>query len=115
MKPGRMRLISISIVPAALVLSGCGRDKGLNDNEIINNGSAMVSQYGTVRINLHYFQGEIAFGQTAIAWFGKVNRSDNYADIRCGWPFTAPTATTTAAGTSWAPGPGTGTPKAGPG
>jgi hypothetical protein len=37
------------------------------------------------RINAPYFTGEIPFGQTAVAWFGKVSPSQNYADIRVGY------------------------------
>jgi hypothetical protein len=37
------------------------------------------------RINAPRFSGEIPFGQTAIAWFGRVSPSQNYADIRVGY------------------------------
>jgi hypothetical protein len=37
------------------------------------------------RINAPYFSGSIPFEQTAIAWFGKVSPSQNYADIRVGY------------------------------
>ena len=37
------------------------------------------------RINAPRFAGEIPFGQTAIAWFGRVSPSQNYADIRVGY------------------------------
>ena len=37
------------------------------------------------RINAPGFSGEIPFAQTAIAWFGEVSASRNYADIRVGY------------------------------
>ncbi|MCX8025410.1 MAG: hypothetical protein N3A60_09425, partial [Thermanaerothrix sp.] len=37
------------------------------------------------RINAPRFNGKILFEQTAIAWFGKVSPSQNYADIRVGY------------------------------
>jgi hypothetical protein len=37
------------------------------------------------RVNVPYFNGEVNFGETAIFWFGKVNPSDNYADVRVGY------------------------------
>lgn len=37
------------------------------------------------RINAPRFDGPVPFAQTAIAWFGKVSPSQNYADIRVGY------------------------------
>ncbi|MCS7259322.1 MAG: DNRLRE domain-containing protein [Anaerolineae bacterium] len=37
------------------------------------------------RINAPGFSGEIPFEQTAIAWFGRVSPTQNYADIRVGY------------------------------
>ncbi|MCS7222887.1 MAG: hypothetical protein N0A15_16580, partial [Anaerolineae bacterium] len=36
------------------------------------------------RINAPRFSGSIPFEQTAIAWFGRVSPTQNYADIRVG-------------------------------
>ena len=36
------------------------------------------------KINAPYFDGDIVFQETAIFWFGKVNQSENYTDVRIG-------------------------------
>jgi hypothetical protein len=40
---------------------------------------------GAPRINVPYFDGEVAFSETAIFWFGKVNLTENYVDVRVGY------------------------------
>ena len=40
---------------------------------------------GALRINVPYFENEIAFAETAILWFGKVNLTENYVDVRLGY------------------------------
>jgi hypothetical protein len=40
---------------------------------------------GALRINIPYFDNEVAFSETAILWFGKVNLTDNYVDVRLGY------------------------------
>ena len=37
------------------------------------------------RVNAPYFNGEIRFDEMAIFWFGQVNRTDNYVDVRVGY------------------------------
>jgi hypothetical protein len=37
------------------------------------------------RINAPFFAGDILFSETGIFWFGLVNPSDNYADVRVGY------------------------------
>jgi hypothetical protein len=39
----------------------------------------------TLRINAPYFSGVINYDEMAIAWFGKVTSTQNYADIRVGY------------------------------
>jgi hypothetical protein len=40
---------------------------------------------GGPRINAPYFSGKISYSQMAIAWFGKVDSTHNYADVRTGY------------------------------
>jgi len=42
----------------------------------------IVNQRRIPRVNAPFFNGEIAFEQTAIFWFGQVTTTDNYADVR---------------------------------
>ena len=37
------------------------------------------------RVNAPYFSGPVRFSETAIFWFGRVNSSENYADVRVGY------------------------------
>ena len=37
------------------------------------------------RVNAPYFDGEVRFTETAIFWFGQVNPTANYADVRVGY------------------------------
>lgn len=64
-------------VALAAMLSGCER------------GSAPLPlptpEHAFPRINAPRFVGPIPFEQTAIAWFGQVTPSQNYADIRVGY------------------------------
>jgi hypothetical protein len=50
---------------------------------VLTKGSSVSAQ--GARINAPYFDGDIPWAQTAIAWFGKVTPTDNYADIRVGY------------------------------
>ena len=43
------------------------------------------SQIPVPTVNVPYFAGDIAFSQTAIFWFGRVNRTENYVDVRVGY------------------------------
>jgi len=36
-------------------------------------------------VHVPYFAGDIIFSQTAIFWFGTVNRTENYVDVRVGY------------------------------
>ncbi|RPI87001.1 MAG: DNRLRE domain-containing protein [Chloroflexi bacterium] len=36
-------------------------------------------------IHIPYFDGEISYPETAVFWFGKVNLTENYADVRAGY------------------------------
>lgn len=38
-----------------------------------------------LQINAPFFDGDIRFSETAIFWFGQVNLTDNYADVRIGY------------------------------
>ena len=40
---------------------------------------------GALRINVPYFENEVAFAETSILWFGKVNLTENYGDVRLGY------------------------------
>lgn len=40
------------------------------------------------RVNATYFDTEVWFGDMSIFWFGKVNATDNYADVRVGYNHT---------------------------
>ena len=40
---------------------------------------------GALRINIPYFNSEVAYSETAILWFGKVNPTENYVDVRLGY------------------------------
>jgi hypothetical protein len=42
----------------------------------------------TYRVNVPFFDDEIRFGETGIFWFGKVNSSENYVDVRLGFTST---------------------------
>jgi hypothetical protein len=37
------------------------------------------------RINAPYFSGTVPFSQTAVFWFGRVNQTENYTDVRIGY------------------------------
>lgn len=37
------------------------------------------------RVNAPYFDGDVRFDEMAIFWFGRVNQTDNYADVRVGF------------------------------
>jgi len=37
------------------------------------------------RVNVPYFHDQVRFAETAIFWFGQVNQSSNYADVRVGY------------------------------
>jgi hypothetical protein len=37
------------------------------------------------RVNVPYFADQIQFDETAIFWFGEVNPTDNYSDVRVGY------------------------------
>ena len=37
------------------------------------------------RVNIPFFSAEVPMGETAIFWFGLVNRLDNYTDVRMGY------------------------------
>ncbi len=50
---------------------------------VLTIGRAIITE--GARINAPYFDGDITWSQTAIAWFGKVNPTNNYADIRVGY------------------------------
>jgi hypothetical protein len=37
------------------------------------------------RVNAPYFDGDVRFSETAISWFGRVNSTENHADVRVGY------------------------------
>ena len=37
------------------------------------------------RVNIPYFSDQFVFEETAIFWFGEVNSTDNYIDVRIGY------------------------------
>jgi hypothetical protein len=37
------------------------------------------------RVNAPHFDGEVRYPETAVFWFGRVNNTDNYADVRVGY------------------------------
>ena len=39
----------------------------------------------THQINVPHFEGDVQFTETGIFWFGKVNLTENYADVRMGY------------------------------
>lgn len=39
----------------------------------------------TRRVNAPYFDGEVAFSEAAVFWFGRVTPTENYADVRLGY------------------------------
>jgi len=43
-----------------------------------------LSQPQDTRINIPYFNNGIIWAETAIAWFGRLTPTENYADIRLG-------------------------------
>ena len=40
---------------------------------------------GPYRVNIPFFNGDVQFTETAIFWFGKVNLTENYVDVRLGY------------------------------
>lgn len=46
---------------------------------------APVDAGGALRVNAPYFDGEVIYPETAVFWFGKVNRDDNFTDVRIGY------------------------------
>ena len=39
----------------------------------------------TYRVNAPHFENEVQFSETGVFWFGKVNATENYADVRVGY------------------------------
>jgi len=73
---------SILLVSGALVaLQGCSSSLLISESE----PRLRCDEDSLPRINVPRFTGSIPFGQTAIAWFGRVSPSQNYADIRVGY------------------------------
>jgi hypothetical protein len=54
---------------------------------LLKRGSAITSAQSldTRRINVPFFEGEVRKAETAIIWFGRVNREENFADVRVGY------------------------------
>ena len=52
---------------------------------LIFNQSETLPLANTYRVNLPFFNGDVQFTETGILWFGKVNSTDNYVDVRLGY------------------------------
>ena len=47
--------------------------------------SEILPLANTFRINVPFFDGDVQFAETGIFWFGKVNSTENYVDVRMGY------------------------------
>lgn len=62
-----------------------GEVQSLSYLPLIALGATSNTAQGVRQVNIPYFPQEVVFDETAVFWFGRVTRSENYADVRVGY------------------------------
>jgi len=90
-----LSLLSVRVVSSAFARNPARPDKGAAGSNIRASWASTSTVYlplvmspglaSSRRVNAPYFSGPVPFAETAIFWFGRVNSSENYANVRVGY------------------------------